>query len=122
VLLVLDGNVSNSGSMQPGTSTGIGCIDVTGSFTQLGAGGLAIDVGGTGGACVGHDQLRITGAAALDGRLDVSLLNGFTPASPQQFQVMTYNTETGDFNLYNLPSGEFAPPVPGPTGLVLVAQ
>src|SRR5206468_1947787 len=74
-LLTLEGNLVNDGRLDPGGSNTIGCVDVTGNFTQLGGGAIWAKISGPGGACVGHDQLRVTGAATLDGRLDVTLLN-----------------------------------------------
>jgi hypothetical protein len=81
----LDGEVfgdvlNTGGEVDPGGagSPGILTIDgVTGSYTQQGAGALAIDIAGpTPG--LGYDQLVVTGPLYLGGRLVVSAAPGFT--------------------------------------------
>ena len=39
----------------------------------------------------------IKGAATLDGALNIALINGFVPASGNQFQIITFTSRTGDF-------------------------
>ncbi len=57
---------------------------------------LHVDIGGlTPGS--GYDQFQVGGHAALDGRLVLSPTAGFTPASGDVFQVMTYGSRSGEF-------------------------
>src|SRR5205085_1437874 len=42
----LTGNLTNGGTVQPGSSTAAGVLAVTGSYTQLAAGALEINIGG----------------------------------------------------------------------------
>src|SRR5262249_18207717 len=37
----------------------------------------------------------------LDGTLNVSLINGFSPTPPQSFQILTFGSRTGDFATKN---------------------
>ncbi len=67
--------VLNSGRVAPGNSPGI--IIVDGNYEQQADGVLEIEVAGIGGTQ--YDQLQISGAAFLDGHLDISLIDGFIP-------------------------------------------
>jgi hypothetical protein len=51
-----------------------------------------------------YDQLIITGKAALDGTLDVALLNSFVPKLGDTFFLLTYGSESGAFSMLDLPS------------------
>jgi len=42
-------------------------------------------------------QLAVTGSATLDGTLNVSLLEGFTPQSGDHYQIMDFASRSGDF-------------------------
>ncbi len=55
---------------------------------------LNIEIGGTSPG-TGYDQLVITGTATLGGTLNVSLINGFTPASGDTFQILTFASRGG---------------------------
>src|SRR5262249_2243097 len=61
-----------------------------------------LDVG-IGGPAPGtqFDQLRVSGAAVLDGTLNVGLLGGFTPESGDAFPVLTYGGLSGRFAQLN---------------------
>ena len=65
-----------------------GVESITGAYTQS-SGGLNIDIGGT---TVGtkFDQLNIAGAAALNGTLNLGLLNGFVPTLGATFDIMNF--------------------------------
>jgi hypothetical protein len=45
--------------------------------------------------------MTVTGAATLDGTLNVSLANGFTPALNDRFRYMTHASRTGSFSATN---------------------
>ncbi len=49
---------------------------------------LEIELGGTTPGSE-FDRLTIAGSATLDGALDLSLINGFTPSGGQQFTILT---------------------------------
>jgi autotransporter-associated beta strand protein len=51
----------------------------------------------------GYDQLDISGLATLNGTLDVSYLNGFSPTYGESFQLFDGHT-TGSFSELNLPA------------------
>ncbi|MBF0177988.1 MAG: hypothetical protein HQL63_14245, partial [Magnetococcales bacterium] len=97
---VIRGAVINSGLVSPGNSPGIQTFD---AFTQNADGTLHIEIGGyTAGPgphiLDGFDQLQITGAAALGGKLTVSLLDGFGPQAGDVFDIMTYGSVSGKFS------------------------
>ena len=52
---------------------------MSGDYTQGAGGTLAIEITGTGAGEGGHDQLNVSGAAALEGTLDIQSDAGFTP-------------------------------------------
>src|SRR6185436_11625750 len=67
-------NVSNTGGIvSPSKATvptgPTGILNITGTYTQGAAGGLNIDLGGTG-AGTGFDQLNVSGTATLNGALN----------------------------------------------------
>ena len=74
---------NDSGAVSPGNSTGILTID--GNYTQGATGTLAMEIGGLT-AGEQHDKLVVTGAANLDGTLEVLL--GFTPATDDSFDIL----------------------------------
>src|SRR5207245_2228118 len=56
------------------------------------------------------DRLAVSGAASLNGTLNVTRINGFTVTAGDQFQIMTFGSRTGDFavkNGFNLGTGLF---------------
>ncbi len=103
----LTGNLSNSGTVSPGDAPGI--LKISGNYSQDSGGVLDIGIGGT---TLGtqYDQLDIVGSATLAGSLDLTLLNSFTPAIGNHFDIMSFASETGSFSdisLPVLPAGRF---------------
>jgi VCBS repeat-containing protein len=95
----VSGNVNNAGGqVNPGGSPGI--FNITGNYTQGGSGALNIEIGGL---TVGSqfDRLQISGAATLNGTLNISLINSFVPSEGDSFQVLTFGSRSGDFATYN---------------------
>ncbi len=94
----LTGAVSNSGQISPGASPGI--LTISGSYTQTSTGSINLEVGG---ATPGsqHDRLVVTGAATLNGTVNVQLINGYQPAQGSSFQVMSFGSRSGSFASYN---------------------
>ena len=45
--------------------------------------------------------LTVSGGATLDGTLNLALVNGFSPAIGNSFQVMTFGSRTGQFATIN---------------------
>jgi hypothetical protein len=114
------GNVDNTAAtVTPGLSPAI--IGIAGDYTQAAAAALTIELGGlTPGA--EHDQLSVTGAAALNGTLNASLIGGFTPSAGDAFTVLLCGSRSGVFattNLPALPAGLYWDTVYGATSVVL---
>lgn len=95
----IGGNVrNNGGNVAPGHSPGT--ITVTGGYTQGASGVLTMEIGGkTPGT--EYDQLQVSGAAALGGTLNISLINGFRPAVGDVFQFISPGSVTGAFSTVN---------------------
>ncbi len=89
------GNVSNVGAtVSPGNSPG--AITIQGNYSQGPTGTLAIEVGGLA-AGAQHDALNVSGSAALNGVLNVTLTNGFEPNRANHIWFMTYASRSGVF-------------------------
>ena len=50
------------------------------------------------------DRLSSTGTVNVDGTLDVSFINGFTPANGDSFEIIGASTVNGTFDTTNLPA------------------
>ena len=97
---VINTSVSNAGSINSGGNGSAGQITVAGNFAQTSAGILDIDLGGTV-AGTQFDQLAVTGSATLNGTVNVSLINGYSPAAGATFQFLTFGSHTGSFATIN---------------------
>jgi hypothetical protein len=93
-------NLVNAGLVSPGASPGR--IAVDGDYDQQAIGTLDIELGGTSPG-TSYDQLAITNAATLGGTLNISLIDGFTPAPGDIFNLITFASHTGSFAAVNLP-------------------
>lgn len=80
------------GNITPGTSAGTLTID--GDYTQKSTGVYSVELGGTT-AGTEHDQIAITGEAALAGFLDVALIDGYRPDAGTDTASWTIMTATG---------------------------
>ena len=97
----ITGNVNNTGgTVRPGLSPG--CLNINGNYTQGASGVLDIEIGGTT-VCTQFDRLAVSGTATLNGTLNVTLINGFTPSGGAPFQILTYGSRTGTFSTINGP-------------------
>lgn len=99
-----EGDLSNlGGSLAPGTDEAAGATIVTGDYNQHADAKLTIGIGGTspGGT---HDLGNVLGDGNLDGLLELSLLEGFTPDAAEVFTVLAADTLTGFFD--NVNSGQ----------------
>jgi outer membrane autotransporter protein len=75
-------------------------LNVTGDYTQGSGATLEFQLGGVGLS----GQLNVTGNAALDGTLTLTPVNGYTPATGDAFQILTFGSRNGT---------DFANPPPG---------
>jgi hypothetical protein len=83
-----------NGTFAPGLSP---AMVETGSLAFGAESVLEIELGGmTPGA--EYDQLLVEGNLQLDGTLQISLLNGFQPEAGAQFEILTYESLSGDFD------------------------
>jgi fibronectin-binding autotransporter adhesin len=100
----INASLQNAAVIQVGQSGAPGSLTVTGDYTQTASGVLDIDIGGYIPG-TNYDQLAIGGQATLDGTLNVTLINGFTPNPGDSFTIMTFAGSSGGFATTNLPSG-----------------
>jgi hypothetical protein len=91
--------VTNSGTFTPGGASP-GTLTIFGSYTQTVTGNLNIAIGGLT-AGTQYSTLTITGAATLNGTLNVALVNGFVPAFGNVFVPLTFASRTGTFGVVN---------------------
>ena len=91
---VIAGQLSNSGGfVSPGSSAGT--ISVLGDYTQGPAGTLIVENAGPGEGL--HDQLQVTGAANLDGKLIVRTIDGYAANAADTFNPLGYGSVSGAF-------------------------
>jgi len=76
------GNVINNGVVNPGSSPGI--LRIGGDFVMGSGGMLVIEIG----SLNEFDQLEVGGRASLNGRVAVSLLNGYLPDEGDEFSII----------------------------------
>jgi hypothetical protein len=92
------GDVTNHGVISPGNSPG--ALTVQGNFAQSDVGSLVMEIAGT--DAEAYDTLSVSGAALLDGTLQVALLEGFIPAANDRFAILSAGSLNGIFD--NAPS------------------
>jgi hypothetical protein len=93
-----------SGTINPGDGIKkIGDLNITGTYTESGAGILNIDLHGTT-ANTTYDVLNVSGAAVLGGTINIDLLTGFTPMVGDTWDVLNYASMSGAFTTENLPT------------------
>ena len=92
------GNVEYAASYRPSNSPdGVSVQNVLLDSTST----LILEVAGTQPSS-GYDQLDISGLATLNGALDVTYLNGFSPSAGENFDLFNGRT-TGSFSSISLP-------------------
>jgi T5SS/PEP-CTERM-associated repeat protein len=92
------GNVSNAGTIAPGTSPG--ALSIEGNLTQDDSGRILIELASK----TGFDELAVTGATSLQGVVVVSLLDDFAPEAGDQFDVFDFaGAVDGGFVALSLP-------------------
>ncbi|MFB3896160.1 MAG: beta strand repeat-containing protein [bacterium] len=85
--------IANSGTIKF-TSSGITLAN-TGAFSQTATGKLSIKLG----SVSSYNQIAVTGAATLNGTLEVNLVNGYTPTIGQTFTIITRGSGSGTFSM-----------------------
>ncbi|WXG53143.1 MAG: hypothetical protein RNU03_20935 [Candidatus Sedimenticola sp. (ex Thyasira tokunagai)] len=91
---VVKGTLLNGGDVGPGNSPGVLTVD---NYMHTPDGTLMIELGGL---VVGteYDVLNVIDTAALDGMLELSIINGFTPMEGNVFDIITAENITGTFD------------------------
>jgi hypothetical protein len=108
---------ANTGTIHAGAG---GLVSISGVFENSPGGMVNIDIGGT--ATSQFGRVTVTGAAMLDGTLNLATLNGFSPAIGDAFQVMTFPSRTGEFAPVNgliIGNGNAFVPIYNATNLTL---
>jgi YVTN family beta-propeller protein len=104
---IIASNVSMAGMTQAGDIPNPGILTVgsngVGSYAQTSAGAYDVVIGGLT-AGTQYSQLNVPPSASLGGTLNVSLINGFTPAAGNQFVILTAGSLSGQFVTTNLPA------------------
>lgn len=85
----INGGLANQAGGNVGPGLSIGELNVDGTYSQAATASLEIEIG-----VDGSDLLSILGAATLDGLLDVSLLDGFSPTAGAMYTVLTASSIT----------------------------
>jgi hypothetical protein len=95
------GNVYFESDVTPGGSP---ALVEFGGDVKLGSNAtLQIELGGTTPGTQ-HDKLNVASDLALDGALEVSLINGFIPSAGQSFNILDWGSLAGTFSSLSLPT------------------
>jgi autotransporter-associated beta strand protein len=95
----IQGNVTNSGTLAPGSSAGT--LHVGGNFAQNASGNFQVELA----SLASYDKLIAGGTGTLAGTLTVSLTNGFVPQAGNTFEILTATGFGGStFTTKNLPT------------------
>ncbi len=92
----INGSVYNAAQFNPGNPTGL--LSISGSHTNTASGIHRIAIGGTN----LYSRVNVGSSAQLNGTLDVSFVNGFTPMPGNIFTVMTFSARSGVFSSDNV--------------------
>jgi hypothetical protein len=88
-------NLVNSGAVNPGSL--VGTLTIAGTaYQQTASGTLALEIAGSSPGTQ-YDRLVIAGTATLAGRLELNLINGFTPKPGDRFEILTSLAQSGAF-------------------------
>ena len=127
------GEVQNEGLLAPNGQQSalidvegeeVGTLHIDSAYKQTATGKLSIELSGPNFGNEGFDILTITGAANLDGTLDVTTINGFGASIGDRFDILTAASLAGTFATENLPilfGNIELEVVYSPTGVTLVA-
>jgi T5SS/PEP-CTERM-associated repeat protein len=95
------GTVNFEGDLSPGSSPA--AVNFAGDVGFGVDATLQIELSGTVPG-MQHDKLNVTGELALDGALEVSLINGFIPSAGQTFNILDWGSLAGTFSSISLPT------------------
>ncbi|MBD3646919.1 MAG: hypothetical protein HUJ31_05575, partial [Pseudomonadales bacterium] len=84
----------NNGVLSPGSSPGV--MNIHGDYNDTVGSTLEIELEGYQPG-TGYDQVIVHGSANINGRLNVTLLNGFTPALASGFAILLADSLTWSF-------------------------
>jgi hypothetical protein len=93
----INSNLTNNGTLLVAGASATGIVSISGNYTQASGATLKMDIGGST-AGTGYDQLQIGGSATLNGTLNVSFLNGYSPPTGTTFKLLTYGSHSGTFS------------------------
>lgn len=95
------GTITDNATFNIGDTTmAAGKEKITGKYSQSATGALDIDIEGTI-AGTQFDQLTISGAASLNGTLNLDLINGFVPTIGSMFDILNASSVTREFATVN---------------------
>lgn len=80
-----------------------GIMELGGDYTQLASATMKMDLEGS--QPGEYDQLQVAGGVTLDGTLNVSMIDGFVPATGQTFDIITADSVSGTFSNVVVPDG-----------------
>jgi hypothetical protein len=92
----IDGNVTNSAKVSPGSAGTPGVLTVVHNYTQAQYATLMIQIAGANSG--DFSVLNVLGNANLNGYLDPVLLNGFVPTIGETFTFLDYASLSGEFS------------------------
>jgi len=114
--------ITDAATITPGdSSTKTGILTVSSTYTQSSNGVLDMSIGGTTQGTQ-YDELKVSGAATLNGTLNISLVNKFTPTVGQTFDILNGASLTGAFSTINglsINSSEHFSPSQSATDIIL---
>jgi YVTN family beta-propeller protein len=101
----LASNIGNAGITEGGDIPAAGTLSINGAhtFAQAPTGAYEVSIGGLT-AGTQYSQLSVSGSASLAGALNIRFVNGFTPASGNQFTILTAASISGTFSTINSPT------------------
>jgi RHS repeat-associated protein len=111
------GALTNNGTIRVGP---LSTVTVAGAFTETASATFVSEIGDQP-ASGKFGQLNATGAATLNGKVEVDLVNGFGPTAGGNFQIMSYSSESGNFTFVSPTTpkqGDMFAPVVNATNLV----
>ncbi|QDT67441.1 hypothetical protein MalM25_03390 [Planctomycetes bacterium MalM25] len=95
------GTVTFNGGYSPGDSPALVTVENGAAFG--GANTLFMELGGVMPGAE-HDALDVAGTLAVDGTLEVSLVNAYAPSAGDSFDLLDFGSLTGAFDAVNLPA------------------
>jgi hypothetical protein len=100
----ITGDLQNAGTIDLGpldpARFPVGTLNVLGNYTQTASGVLVVKVGQQG-SDLRSDFLNVGGTATLDGTLNISLINHFTPQAGDVFVPLSFGDRSGNFATVN---------------------